>query len=146
MALSHLVSTVQAGGGTAWGIFLAYFRPCSSSWALSNCTVTRSRPNRTLWDTMEHEIHTIDVQPQIRCNCMAQSCQYGPKPMMNVSKTLLNLCREELKRTSRQNGVQPLASRVHRNRCMRRKYPEEIVFRFCICRKVFRSQINYKLK
>ncbi len=34
---------------------------------------------------------------QICSNCVMLSCQYGPKSLINVSNTLLNLCHEELR-------------------------------------------------
>ncbi len=41
---------------------------------------------------------------QICSNCVMLSCQYGPKSLRNVSKTLLNLCHEELRQFWRQKG------------------------------------------
>ncbi len=50
---------------------------------------------------------------QICSNCVMLSCQYGPKSLRNVSKTLLNLCHEESRQFWRQKGVQPGTSTVY---------------------------------
>ncbi len=57
-----------------------------------------------LWDVVEQEIHIMDVQPTNQQQLML-SCQYGPKSLRNVSKTLLNLCYEELRQFWRQKRV-----------------------------------------
>ncbi len=45
------------------------------------------------------------------CSVML-SCQYGPKSLRNVSKTLLNLSHKEFRQFWRQRGVQPGTSKV----------------------------------
>ncbi len=57
---------------------------------------------------------------QICSNCVMLSCQCGPKPLRNVSNTLLNLCPEELRQLWRQKGVQPGTSKVY-------------LYRVCVC-------------
>ncbi len=50
-------------------------------------------PIEHLWDAVEREIRIMDVQP----TNLQQLRQYGPKSLRNVSKTLLDLCHEELR-------------------------------------------------
>ncbi len=54
---------------------------------------------------------------KICSNCVMLSCQYGPKSLRNVSKTLLNLCNEELRQFWRQKGVQPGTSKIYIIKC-----------------------------
>ncbi len=70
-------------------------------------------PIEHLWDVVEREIRIMMCSRQICSNCVMLSCQCGPKSLINVSNTLLNLCHEELRQFWRQKGVQPGTSKVN---------------------------------
>ncbi len=73
---------------------------------------------------------------QICINCVMLSCQYGPKPLRNVSNTLLNLCHEELRQLWRQKGVQPSTSKLYLI-----KWPVSV----CVCIYIYiYTEQNYK--
>ncbi len=64
-----------------------------------------------LWYALEREIRIMDVHPTNLWHW--QKCQYEPKSLRNVSNTLLNLYREELRQFWRQKGIQPRTSKVY---------------------------------
>ncbi len=71
-------------------------------------------PIEHLWDVVEREIRIMDVQAtnlqQLRDAIMSIWTKISEK---YVSKTLLNLCHEELRQVWRQKGVQPGTSKVY---------------------------------
>ncbi len=80
-----------------------HLRLVSSTWqwvfhfTQKDSTVTRSQSNRApLGCGGMGDSHHICAADKICSNCVMLSCQYGPNYLRNVSKTLLNLCHEEL--------------------------------------------------
>ncbi len=69
-------------------------------------------PIEHLWDVVEREIIIMDVQTtNLQQLCDAIMSIYRPKPLRNVSNTLLNLYHEELRQFWRQKGSKPVLAR-----------------------------------